>query len=256
MDTRWIMISAALLVVCGLGSISLLLSEDGRAMLRIRLLRYYRVGDRVTLGGNLQGKVTAINLFTTKLYTAEADYIMVSNRAVVNSPMIVHANPQVPPQQLYLVVQDNEPQAMVTQLASNANNDRVSDALAKHSAELATNDTPITNAVVDDATPSGPPVTVPTAALMPVNQPPLASSQPVTPVLTIDTQPAAARAAPLRKRPQLGHKSATALRMGVIPRRQPRQPAQHLPSEEQPKGQAAQKVASGRQWRFIRKAGA
>ena len=234
-------------------------------MLRIRLLRYYRVGDWVTLGGNLQGRVIAINLFTTKLYTAEADYIMVSNRAVVNSPMIVHANPQLSPQQLfpqqlYLVAQDNKPQAMIPQLASNANNDCVRDAMAKHTAEITTNDAPITDAVVDDATPSVPPVTVPTAALMPVNQPSVASSQPLTPVQPIDAQPLAARsvarAAPLRKRPQLGQKSAQALRLGMIPRRQQRQPAQHLPSEEQPKGQAAQKVASGRRWRFMRKPGA
>jgi hypothetical protein len=64
--------------------------SDGIAFLRIRGLKYYQVGDRVTLAGKQSGRVTALYPFSTMLRTPKHERVRISNSRVVVSPIVVH----------------------------------------------------------------------------------------------------------------------------------------------------------------------
>ncbi len=68
--------------------------SDSVAFLRIRGLRYYRVGDWVTVAGDRYGYVVAIRPRSTLLQTPTQEQVRLYNSFVVGAPIIVHPDPQ------------------------------------------------------------------------------------------------------------------------------------------------------------------
>ena len=260
--TLWFIIGGTIILLLGLSVISLLLSDDSLAMIRIRLLRYYRVGDLVTLGPNLQGRVTAINLFTTTLLTAEQDRVIISNRAVLNSAMITHATHALttpsPTDRASVngsAEDDNSPSSQplnrptITDSVINSpliESPNMNRPVERAAEMVATN--PLAGNVADDKVP--PPPAAPTLDL------------PTAP-LAADTIPSdesrAQRAAlplswashkPLGKRPRLGTKSVGALSFGMIPVMRRDKVVVNLPIEQPQATNDQAKPSNSRQWRF------
>ena len=259
--TLWFIIGGTIILLLGLSVISLLLSDDSLAMIRIRLLRYYRVGDLVTLGPNLQGRVTAINLFTTTLLTAEQDRVIISNRAVLSSAIITHTNlqPATPSPTnrapLNVTVEENSPsdqplnRPTITDSVINSpliESPNMNRPVERAAEMVATN--PLAGNVADDKVP--PPPAAPTLDL------------PTAP-LAADTIPSdesrAQRAAlplswashkPLGKRPRLGTKSVGALSFGMIPVMRRDKVVVNLPIEQPQATNDQAKPSNSRQWRF------
>lgn len=66
------------------------LINDGLATIRILTLGYYKVGDFVSLVGDVHGQVIEINAFSTMVRTRAHDKLIVSNSDVVDDIIQVH----------------------------------------------------------------------------------------------------------------------------------------------------------------------
>lgn len=261
----WFIVGGTLLLLMGMSALSLLLSDDGLAMMRIRFLRYYRVGDLVTFGPNLQGRVTAINLFTTTLLTAEQDRVIISNRAVLNGAMIMHAH-----HPLATPLPTNLAPVMVSAAAHSPSGQPLDlpnlagpvidspgvERSADSTARILTTTPLPANAVGDKALPSAAPHPDPVPSeLQPVAEPaalPAAGgSRGRHAALPPGLQPHPwVSRQPLGKRPRLGTKSVSALSFGLIPALRRDQVVVNLPLEQPQVTNEQGKTSSRWSWRF------
>ena len=279
-DPLWLIIGGTILLLVGLSAISLLLSDDSLAMIRIRFLRYYRVGDLVTLGHNLQGRVIAINLFTTTLLTAEQDRVIISNHAVLSSAMITHANHTLATPSptnrapLNVTVEENSPSGQPLNRSIIANS--VTESPVTESPVTAL---PITARPVDRT--AGIVVTTPLPANLDGDKVQLPPINPTPDLLLPESLAASAtpprvaaeqvvgehrglRAGlppglqplpwtshkPLGKRPRLGTKSVGALSFGMIPVMRRDKVVVKLPIDQPEETNEPAKTSHSRPWRF------
>ena len=274
-DPLWLIIGGTILLLVGLSAISLLLSDDSLAMMRIRFLRYYRVGDLVTFGHNLQGRVTAINLFTTTLLTAEQDRVIISNRAVLSSAIITHTNlqPATPSPTnrapLNVTVEENSPsdQPLNRSIIANA----VTESSITESPITARPVDRTVDIVVTTPLPANlvgdkaqlPPIN-PTPDLLPPESLAASATPPRVAAEQVVGEHRGLRAGlppglqplpwtshkPLGKRPRLGTKSVGALSFGMIPVMRRDKVVVKLPIDQPEETNEPAKTSHSRPWRF------
>lgn len=99
------------------------LINDGLATIRILTLGYYKVGDFVSLVGDVHGQVIEINAFSTFVRTREHDMLIVSNSDVVDDIIQVHTGFEGTEISVHVPVCVDHDRAQVVQLLREVAND-------------------------------------------------------------------------------------------------------------------------------------